>query len=95
MALHPRDNVDRYNLSRKGGRGLTSFEDTVDALIQQLKHYIEKSRGRLITAIRNNTDITKTNRTAITRKQNGKKNNCIDILSHKQAKSHTGKRGRG
>ena len=33
------------------------------------------------------------NRGKITRKQNGKKNNCMDISSDKQAKSHTRKFG--
>ena len=52
-ALHPRDDVDRLYMSRReGGRGLTSIEDSVDTLIQQLKDYIEKHGGRLITAIR-------------------------------------------
>ena len=42
-ALHPRDDVDRLNVSRKEeGRGLTSREDSVDASIQWLEDYIEK-----------------------------------------------------
>ena len=46
-ALHPRDDVDRLYGSRKeGGRGLASIEDTVDASIQQLENYIEKTRTR-------------------------------------------------
>ena len=33
-ALHPRDDFDRLYVSRKeGGRGLASFEDSVDASI--------------------------------------------------------------
>ena len=68
--LHPRDDVDRLNVSRKeGGKGLTSIEDSVDASIQRLEDYIEKHEGGLITAIRNDTDNTKTNRMTITRKQ--------------------------
>ena len=44
-ALHPRDDVDRLYVSRKeGGRGLASIEDSVDASIQQLEDYIEKTR---------------------------------------------------
>ena len=38
----------------EGGRGLTSIEDSVDALIQWLEDYIEKREGKLITATRNN-----------------------------------------
>ena len=50
-ALHPRDDVDRQNVSRKErGRGLASFEDTVDASIQQLEDHKEKHEEVLITA---------------------------------------------
>ena len=56
-ALHPRDYVDRLYVSRKEGvRGLASIEDSVDALIQRLKDYIEKHERGLITTIRNDTD---------------------------------------
>ena len=51
--LHPRDSVDRLYVSRKkGGRGLVSIEDTVDASIQRLEDYIEKHERGLITIIR-------------------------------------------
>ena len=61
-ALHPRDDVDRLYVSRKrGGRGLTSMEDSVDALIQRLEDSIEKRRERLVTATRNNTNNMRTN----------------------------------
>ena len=52
-----------------GGGGLAIIEDSVDASIQQLEDYIKKHKGGLITATGNNTDNTKTNRMAITRKQ--------------------------
>ena len=69
-ALHPRNDVDRLNVSRKeGGRGLASIEDSVDASIQRLEDYIEKHDGGLIAAIRNDTDYTMDNRMTITRKQ--------------------------
>ena len=69
-ALHPRDDVDRQYVSRKeGGRGLASIKDSVDASIQQLEDYIEKHGGRLITAIRNDTDNTTDNRMTTTRKE--------------------------
>ena len=68
--LHPRDDVDKLYVPRKGGgRRLASFEDSVDASIQQLEDYIQKHGRRLITATRNNSDNTKTNRMTITRKQ--------------------------
>ena len=41
-ALHPTDDVVRLYVSRKkGGRGLDSIEDSVDASIQKLEDYIE------------------------------------------------------
>ena len=68
-ALHPRDDVDRLYVSRKGrGRGLTSIEDSVDASIRRLEDYLGKHEGGLLTPIRNNTDNTMDNRMAITRK---------------------------
>ena len=69
--LHPRDDIDRlYVPGTKGGRGLTSIEDSS---IQRLDDYIEKRRNEPITATRNNSGNTKTNSTTITRKQNGSK----------------------
>ena len=70
QALHSRDDVDRRYVSKKeGGRGLASIEDTVDASIQRLEDSLEKKEGGLITAIKNDTDNTMTNRLTITRKQ--------------------------
>ena len=81
-ALHLRDNVNRrYVSGKKGGRGFTCIEDSVDASIQWLEDYIEKRGGRLITVTRNNTENTRTNRTEITRKKKRKKNNFMDVLS--------------
>ena len=46
-ALHSRADVDRLCVSRKeGGRALTSIDDSVDASIQRLEDYIEKTRTR-------------------------------------------------
>ena len=68
--LHPRDDVDRLYVSRKeGGRGIASIEDSIDTSIQRLEDYIQKHEGGLITAIRNDTDNTLTNRMTIPRKQ--------------------------
>ena len=68
-ALYHRDDVDTLYESRKEGeRGLASIEDCFDASIQRLKDYIEKNRGILITATRNNTDNTRTNRMEIVEK---------------------------
>ena len=72
--LQRSDDVDRVCVPRKeGGRGLASIEDSVDASIQYLEHYTQKRERRLITATRYNADNTRTNRTTITRKKNGKK----------------------
>ena len=69
-ALDPRDDVDRLSVSRKeGGRVLFSIEDSVYTSIQQLKDYIKKRGGKLITATRSNTNDTRISRTTITRNE--------------------------
>ena len=55
-ALNPKDDVDRIYEPRKGGRGLTSIEDNIDASIQWLEDDTEKRKGGLIAAKRNDTD---------------------------------------
>ena len=65
-ALYPRDDVDGLYVSRKeGGTGLVRIENGVDTSIQWLKNSIEKHTGRPLTAIWNNTDNTRINRTKI------------------------------
>ena len=54
---------------KQGERGLANIEDNVDTSIQWLKDYIQKRKGRLIKATRDNANDTKTNETTITRKQ--------------------------
>ena len=68
--LHPSYDVDRLYVSRKEGRrGLTSIEDSVEALIQRLEDYIEEHEGGLISATRNDIDNMMTKRMTIMRKQ--------------------------
>ena len=44
-ALHTRDDVDDVYVSRKeGGRGLSSFQDNVNASIQRLEEYIKNAK---------------------------------------------------
>ena len=63
-ALHPREDVDRLYLSRRGGgRELVSIEVSVDVSIQRIEDYIEKRGGIVIKAIRNNIDNMRINRT--------------------------------
>ena len=58
------------HVHRKGEEtGLTSIQESVNALIQRLEYYIKKRGGRLIKASWNNTDSTSINRTKITWKQ--------------------------
>ena len=52
----------------------TSIQDSVDGSIQRLGDYIYQRGGRLITAIRNNSDNTSINRTDIAREQKWKEN---------------------
>ena len=60
-ASHPRDDVDRLYVSRKGWRELASIQDSADASIQRLEDYIKKHGGKLIPATRNTTDNTSIN----------------------------------
>ena len=48
-ALHPKDDVDRLDVSRKDGwRGLDRIEDSVDASIQ-LEDYVKEKHERSST----------------------------------------------
>ena len=47
-ALHPKSDVDRLYIPRKGGRGLTSIEDCVELAIRGLEVYVHGSEERLI-----------------------------------------------
>ena len=82
--LHLRDDIDKLCVSRtEGGRGLASIEDSFGASIQRLEDYIEK-HGGLITAIKNDTDNTVTNRMTITRKQKWEEKQLINDISHEK-----------
>ena len=86
-ALDLRDNVDRLYVSRKeGGRGFASIEDSVDASIQ-LEDCIEKHEGGLITATRNDTNNTKTNRNKTKKEEKqlyGRFKRLISNISHEK-----------
>ena len=60
---------------------LPSVEYSVKVSLQRLEDYKEKHEGGLITAIKNDTDNTMTNRMKLTRKQNGKKNNSFVVFN--------------
>ena len=87
--LHPSDDVESLYVSRKeGGRRLASIEHSDNALMWD---YIQKPGGGLITATRNNTDNTSTNRMTITRKQKlegkqlyGRFKRLTSIISHEK-----------
>ena len=51
-ALHPKSDVDRLYIPRKGGRGLKSIEDCVELAITGLEVYVHGSEERLIHAAR-------------------------------------------
>ena len=43
--IHPKDDIDRLYVSRKkGGRGLASIKDCVNASIFRQKNYIKKKK---------------------------------------------------
>ena len=68
-ALQTRD-VDRLYVSRRvGERGDAGIEDSVKTSIERFEDYIEKRRGRLIIATRNNTNKTRASEMTISRKQ--------------------------
>ena len=74
MTMHEtllaRDDVDRLYVSKKvGRRELVSIEYRVEPSILRLVDYIEKLRGRLISATRNNTDDMRISGMEITREQ--------------------------
>ena len=59
-ALHTRNDIDRLYMSRKErGRGLASMQDSINANTRRLNK--KKCVGRLMTAIKNNTDNTSIN----------------------------------
>ena len=65
--MHPRSDVDRMYVEReKGGRGLTSIEDTVKYESHSLKKYAETS---LVEVIRNSADIITTDEEGMTRSE--------------------------
>ena len=47
--LHPNDDSDKLFDLRKGGRGHTNIEDSVDASIRRLENFIKKSQIEQIT----------------------------------------------
>ena len=49
-ALHPKSDVDRLYVPRKGGRGLISIEDSLEFSIRVLEVYVHGSEERLIQA---------------------------------------------
>ena len=49
-ALHPKSDVDRSYIPRKGGRGLISIEDYVEFAIRGLEVYVHGGEERLIQA---------------------------------------------
>ena len=64
-ALHSRDDVDRFYVSRKEkGRGIANIEDWVDVSLQGFKDYIKKSKKILITAASNSISNIRTKRTS-------------------------------
>ena len=61
--------LTEYVSRKERGRGLVRIENSINVSIHGIEDYKEKRRGRLITAIRNNTGDTRISRTTVTRKQ--------------------------
>ena len=70
-------------VSRKEGKGLTSIDDSVDTLIEQLEDYIEKCRERLMTATKNQYRQHEDQQNRNNQKTKmRRKNNPVDVLSN-------------
>ena len=83
-ALHHENDINRLYVSRKGGRGLVSVEDSVNNSIRCLEYYIKKNKDIfMITAAKHKQRNVQQNNN----KKHGK-NSCRDISSDKQAKFH-------
>ena len=72
---------------KKGGSGLASIQDSVEASTQIHEDYIKKREVRLITATRYNTDTIRINRTKITRKQKWKENQLYGCFRRQTSKN--------
>ena len=53
--------TDYMYQEKRGGKGLSSIEESVDTPMQRLEDYIHKYERGLITATSNNTDNTTDN----------------------------------
>ena len=57
-ALHPKSDIDRLYIPRKGGRGLISIKDCVELAIRGLEVYVHGRQERSIqTARGDNIDV--------------------------------------
>ena len=69
FTLYPRDDIDQlYVLRKEGWRRLACIEDSVNRSKRQVEDN-KKSKERLITATKNNTNNKRVNRTTITTQQ--------------------------
>ena len=60
-ALNLRDDIDRLYVSRKEGRGLTSIEDGMNALLWSLEECIKNEQRKTNQSDQNNIDNTMIN----------------------------------
>ena len=89
--------MERLFESRKeGSSGFPSIEDSLHAAVREGEDYFKNSKERLIKAINNSTDNTKTKRIKRKKKlvnRNGKNKQLY--LNDKLAKSHMRRLGNG
>ena len=85
-ALHPKDDIDGVYMSNKEGRGLTSIENSIDALILQFEYFIKKSKERISTVTKTTQTTQKSTEQHLENK-NGKKNKSMNISSVKRIRS--------
>ena len=87
-ALHPKDDIERLYVSRKGERKLTWIEDRVDTSITRLEGGVKKNKENWLQ--RQETEQTRRWPTEQQlENKNGKKKNSMDISIDKQATFYT------
>ena len=85
-ALYPRNDIDRLHVSREDGRGLASIQDSVDASMQQLEDYIQKTEEGWIQWPETIQTTQASTEQKLPENKNLMKNKCMDISSKKQTK---------
>ena len=93
-ALKTRNDIDRFYVSRKEGRGRVNFENCVNETNQGLEEYTKKSKESLIAAATcdgniNRINFRKSRKTSKTRKQKWEEKTSVRILQATNSENYT------